>query len=256
LAGVTHRFPGLPQPVLQDVSLSVRAGEFVALVGASGSGKSSLLRVLAGLLRPDMGRVACDGTEVTGRPGPERGMVFQADRLFPWRTALGNVLFALECARVPRVEAKERAMAALAAVGLARFAGHHPHRLSGGMRQRVNVARALALNPRVLLMDEPFSALDAQTREMMQAELLRIWERDRKAVVFVTHQIDEAVWLADRVVVLAASPGRVVRDIPVPLSRPRRLEDKRAPEFQAVAESVWREIEADVRRAFEAETHG
>jgi NitT/TauT family transport system ATP-binding protein len=193
---------------LGGVDLDVRDGEFVCIVGPSGCGKSTLLDLLAGLTRPTTGRVLIDGREITG-PGLDRGVVFQQYALLPWRTALGNVEFGLEAKGVARAERPERAREYLELVGLHGFEDRYPHELSGGMKQRVAIARSLAFDPDVLLMDEPFAALDAQTRETMQSELLRIWKRTGKTIVFVTHGIDEAVYLSQRVAVLSARPGRI-----------------------------------------------
>jgi NitT/TauT family transport system ATP-binding protein len=232
---------------LRDVNLTVPEGEFVALVGASGSGKSTFARLVGGLDAPTRGTISVGGRPVTG-PGRDRGFVFQADRLFPWRTVLDNVAFGLQAQGTPRRAARAAAAQVVERVGLAGFEGAYPHELSGGMRQRVNLARALATDPALLLMDEPFASLDAQTREVMQAELLRVWARQRKTVIFITHQIDEAVYLADRVVVLSARPGTVRADLPIDLPRPRPLAVKRQPAFAAYAERIWRLVRHDVLR--------
>ncbi len=254
---VSHRYRGRSEPVLKDVSIETRGGEFVAIVGASGSGKTTLLRILAGLVTPTTGSVLANDLDVTGRTGVERAMVFQADRLYPWRTVLRNVTFGLELKGVSSAEAARRARDVLALVGLPRHGALYPYQLSGGMRQRVNVARALVMDPDFLLMDEPFSALDAQTREMMQVELLGVWDAAAKGVVFVTHMIEEAVYLADRVLVLGARPGRVRREVHVPLPRPRTLDAKHHPDFQELCVLIWKEIEEEVRlgMAFEREAH-
>lgn len=244
---ITHSFaPGQPD-ILSGVSFKVESGEFLSLVGASGSGKTTLLRILAGLIRPTSGSVLINANDVTGRPGRDRAMVFQDDRLYPWRTALDNAAFGVEAAHEKRSVARERATKALTLVGLPLHGGFYPHQLSGGMRQRVNVARALALDPDFLLMDEPFSALDAQTRELMQSELLKIWNTAQKGVVFVTHQIEEAVYLSDRVIVLGARPGRIRHEITVALPRPRLLSVKRDPLFHELCALIWSEIEDDVK---------
>jgi NitT/TauT family transport system ATP-binding protein len=207
-------------PVLDHLNLAVASGEFVSLVGPSGCGKTTLLNLLDGLTLPTEGQVLVAGAPVVG-PGPDRALVFQEPALLPWRTVLGNIAYGLECLKTDRRQTTMRAQAWLQAVGLEGFGTHYPHELSGGMQQRVNLARALAVDPEILLMDEPFAALDAQTREMMQGELLSVWERTAKTVVFVTHQISEALYLADRVVVLSARPGRIREVIPVELPRPR-----------------------------------
>ena len=234
-----------PLDAVQDLSLQVDAGQFVAFVGTSGSGKTTLLRSVDGLLQPAAGEILIDGEPVRG-PGPSRAFVFQRDCLLPWRNVLDNVTLSPRLRGVPPVERMAAGMELIRLVGLRGFERHFPHQLSGGMRQRVNLARALAADPDVLLMDEPFAALDAQTREVMQLELLRVWQRTRKTVLFVTHQIDEAVYLADRVVVLSARPARVREDIEVPFPRPRKLSLKRSPEFAALADRVWSLIESDV----------
>ncbi len=231
---------------LRDISLQIQEGEFVCIVGASGCGKTTFLRILDGLIDQTAGEIALDGHQVT-RPGPDRGFVFQSDSLFPWRTVLDNVVFGLEVQGKPRKQSVERAMENIKLVGLGGFERNYPHELSGGMRQRGAIARALATDPAVLLMDEPFAALDAQTREIMQQELLRIWNRDRKTVIFITHQIDEAIYLADRVFVFTVRPGRVKTVIPVPFQRPRHLDIKRTPEFIGYVDQVWKLIEEEVR---------
>jgi len=245
--GVSHAFASSNDTwVLRDVSLSVTQGEFVALVGSSGCGKTTLLRILAGLIRPERGAVRMDSSDLTGIPSKGRAMVFQGDRLFPWRTALRNTSFGLELRRVPRRTAVARALAALRLVGLEQSAHAYPSELSGGMRQRVNVARALVVEPDFLLMDEPFAALDAQTREIMQHELLRILAQTRVGVVFVTHQIEEALYLADRIIVMGARPGRVRDEVRIPFGRPRSLGIKRDPQFQSLYARIWNAIEPDV----------
>jgi NitT/TauT family transport system ATP-binding protein len=230
------------KPILHDVNIKISAGEFVCIVGTSGCGKTTLIRILDGLIPPSAGCVRINGTAVS-TPGPDRGFVFQQDSLLPWRTVLDNVVFGLEVLKRPREEQVRIALDLIKLVGLAGHEKSYPHQLSGGMRQRVNLARALAIDPDVLLMDEPFAALDAQTREIMQRELQNIWERKRKTVIFITHQIDEAIYLADRVLVLGGQPGSVRDDIRVPLDRPRALDVKRQPEFTAFVERIWRLIQ-------------
>lgn len=231
--------------VLDDINISIGSGEFVSLLGASGCGKTTLLRILHGLLSPTTGEVVVDGKPVH-RPDRSRGFVLQHDSLLPWRTVLANVTFGLEVHRLGRQEARARARELLALVGLTGFESHYPGEISGGMRQRVNLARALAIQPDMLLMDEPFAALDAQTREVMQSELLRIWEVHRKTVIFVTHQLEEAVFLSDRIIVLGARPGRVREDIPIDLPRPRELSIKRTPQFTRYVDRIWQLIEREV----------
>jgi ABC-type nitrate/sulfonate/bicarbonate transport system ATPase subunit len=232
-------------PVLADISLQVEASEFVSIVGASGCGKTTFLRILDGLIPPSSGDLLIDGREVVG-PDHKRGFVFQKDSLWPWRTAMENVLFGLQIQRRPRREARATAQKLIELVGLEGFESHYPHQLSGGMRQRVNLARAFAINPEVLLMDEPFASLDAQTREVMQLELVRICDAERKTVIFVTHQIDEAVFLSDRVVVFAARPGRVKEIVTVDLPRPRPFAIKRTREFVAYVDRIWSLLEEEV----------
>ena len=220
----SYRTPnGQDMPVLKDVSFTAADGEFVAIVGPSGCGKTTFLRVLDGLAGADGGSIALDGRPIAG-PGPDRGFVFQSDSLLPWRTVADNIGFGLELQRRDRATARRMVSDLVRLVGLEGFERYYPHQLSGGMRQRVNLARALAIDPGVLLMDEPFAALDAQTRELMQAELLRIWAEAHKTVVFITHQIDEAVYLADRVVVFSAraSTPRSRRSSPAGSSRSTR----------------------------------
>lgn len=235
-------------PALRGVDLSVRDGEFVSLVGASGCGKSTFLRLVDGLITPTSGEVMLDGTRVSG-PGTDRAFVFQEDRMLPWRTVQRNVILGLELKGVPKREAAATAEQLLDLVGIPAFAHHYPRELSGGMRQRANLARALAIDPEVLLMDEPFASLDGQTREIMQAELLHIWDERRKTVLFVTHQIDEAVYLSDRVIVFTVRPGRVKADVTIDLPRPRTLAMKRSAEFGAHVDQVWGLIEQEVKDA-------
>jgi NitT/TauT family transport system ATP-binding protein len=231
---------------LHDINLAIERGEFIAVVGPSGCGKTTFLRIVAGLEPASSGKVELDGRPVT-RPGGDRGFVFQTDNLLPWRTVFANAIIGREVAgRVGPAE-RRRTLELLKLVGLEGFENYHPRQLSGGMRQRVNLARALAIDPQVLLMDEPFSSLDAQTREIMQTELMRIWEAGRKTVLFVTHQIDEAVFLADRVLVFARRPGRLRESVAIELARPRALAIKRTAEFVRYVDHIWRLIEDDVR---------
>jgi NitT/TauT family transport system ATP-binding protein len=246
---ISHRYASRGRLVLDNVSLRVRRGEFVSLVGSSGCGKTTFLSVLCGTIAPSKGSVLINGREVTGVPSTGRGTVFQSDRLFPWRTALKNVTFPLELRGESHKAARQKAADVLKLVGLGQHIDAYPSQLSGGMRQRVNVARALVVEPDFLLMDEPFASLDAQTREVMQVELLRILGSTSAGVVFVTHQIDEALLLSDRVIVVVANPGRIARQITVPFERPRDRGIKRSPEFQALNDEIWKQIEGDVMQA-------
>ena len=231
---------------LDRVNLAVMDGEFVSIVGPSGCGKTTFLSVVDGLIAATSGRVMVDG-QVVDRPGPDRAVVFQDASLLPWRTVERNIVYGLECLGVAMGEAKARARRFIDMVGLSGFEHHYPHELSGGMQQRVNLARALVMDPKVLLMDEPFAALDAQTREVMQEELLQIWLQARKTVLFITHQIDEAIFLSDRVVVFSGRPGRVKEIIEVDIARPRKLLVKREPRFHAIEDRIWELIEEDVK---------
>jgi NitT/TauT family transport system ATP-binding protein len=241
---------GEVQPIaaLDGVTLSVADREFVCIVGPSGCGKTTFLNIVAGLLTLDRGRIEIAGSPIDG-PGRDRAMVFQQSRLLPWRTTLDNVLYGMQLhRRFAEREMLDRAHHFIGMVGLKGFERRYPAELSGGMQQRVNLARALATDPEVLLMDEPFAALDAQTREFMQAELLRIWGEAGKTVLFVTHQIDEAAYLADRVLVFGTRPGRLKRELAVPFARPRTLALKRKPEFLALTDAIWSLIEEEAVR--------
>jgi len=231
------------------VSLDVTAGEFLTVVGPSGCGKSTLLNIVCGLLAPSRGSVLYKGARLTG-VNTEIGYVTQADNLYPWRTLRENVEFPLEIRGVARGERRARAAALIERVGLAGFEDHYPYELSGGMRQRANIIRTLVYDPEVILMDEPFGPLDAQTRLLLQDQLLKLWDGARKTIVFITHDLGEAVALADRVVVMTARPGTVKRICPVPLERPRDLfhlhDDER---FRQTYDALWDDLEAEVRRA-------
>jgi NitT/TauT family transport system ATP-binding protein len=234
--------------VLKGISLDIEAGEFVSIVGPSGCGKTTFLRIVDGLEPADAGQVRIDGNIIT-KPGSDRAFVFQADSLLPWRTVQDNAMVGLEVQGRINKSTKKRVADLLDLVGLSGFERYFPRQLSGGMRQRVNLARALAVNPEVLLMDEPFAALDAQTREIMQTELMRIWSNEKKTVLFITHQIDEAVYLSDRVLVFGRRPGIIQEDIKIDLPRPRDINVKRLPEFTAYVDRIWKLIENAVRES-------
>jgi len=229
---------------LAEVSLELPERSFTCLLGPSGCGKSTLLNVIAGFVEPTTGRVLVDGREIT-HPGADRGVVFQEYALFPWRTAVENVEFGPQIRGLPRAERRRTAERYLELVGLAEHMGKYPAELSGGMKQRVAIARALANDPAVLLMDEPFGALDAQTREVMQEELLRIWQQDRKTVVFVTHSISEAIFLADRIVVMGTRPGRIKEVVDVPLEHPR---ERSTPPFVSLERTLKQLVREEVAR--------
>ena len=228
--GKIYRTKAGPVEALRGINIACAEGEFVCLLGLSGCGKSTLLQMIAGLEPPTEGQIVVAGRELDG-PSPATSIVFQDHGLFPWMTVGRNVEFNLKARGAPRAERQRRAGEMLALTGLEAFAGRYPHELSGGMRQRVGIARALTTKPRALLMDEPFGALDAQTRGRLQQELLDIWARQRTTVLFVTHSIDEAIFLADRILVFTPRPGRLAADVPVPLARPR---DVRHPGFTAI----------------------
>ena len=234
--------------VLDGVDLSVRKGEFITLVGPSGSGKSVLLDIIGGLTQATSGGVQLDGRRIT-KPDPKTGYVFQQYALFPWRTALANIEYALEVRGVGKSERTATARHLLSLFGLAGFEDRFPNQLSGGMQQRVAIARARASNPEVLLMDEPFAALDQQTRELLQGELLRIWGKIKTTVIFVTHSIDEAIFLADRVVVMTARPGTVKEIIDIDLPRPRDGDIRASAEFNAYRARVWDVLRDEVNKA-------
>lgn len=234
---------GKSMEVLRDISMSVDEGEFVCFIGPSGCGKTTLLRIIAGLEFPSSGSVLLDGAPIRG-PGPERGMVFQEYSLFPWRTVLDNVAFGPEIRGVPKEERYRLAREYLKMVGLERFESRYPHELSGGMKQRVAIARALVNNPKALLMDEPFGALDAQTRNVMQSELLRIWEQERKTIIFVTHSVDEAIYLGDRIIVFSARPGRVKEIIEIDLPRPRK---RTSLEVNTIRDKILQDLRTEIK---------
>jgi NitT/TauT family transport system ATP-binding protein len=234
-----------PVTALQEFNLEVGRGEFVSLVGPSGCGKSTFLNILLGLVRPDSGELKLNDREIHG-PGQERAMVFQEFGLLPWRTVQGNVELGLELKQLPAPKRAARATELIKLVGLKGFEQHYPHELSGGMKQRVGLARALATEPDVLLMDEPFAALDAQTRDLMQTELLQIWERTQKTVLFVTHSIEEAVYLSDRVVVMTARPGKTKAVLRIQLPRPRDYEMRLTAEFNEIKSRIWDDLKDEL----------
>lgn len=223
---------------LQDFNLDIREGEFFTLLGPSGCGKSTFLNVLAGLARKTGGSISIDGQPASGI-NREQGVVFQGYALFPWRTVLQNIEVGLEIRKIPKRERRETAEQFLHLVGLAGFGQRYPHELSGGMRQRVAIARSLAYSPSLLLMDEPFAALDAQTREILQSELLRIWEQHKTTIVFITHSLDEAIYLSDRIAVMTHRPGRIKSVLDIALPRPRPAEIRHAPAFVQLREQAW-----------------
>ncbi len=243
--GVTYRRGEQTTMAIERIDLQVAPGEFVCIVGASGCGKTTLLRAIKGLIEPTHGTILLHGRPRKSSTD-QMAMVFQQDSLMPWRTTLQNVMLGLELKKMPKSQRTARARECIDLVKLNGFEQYYPHELSGGMRQRVNLARGLAVDPDVLLMDEPFAALDAQTREAMQQELLVLCSGQRKTVVFITHQLDEAVFLGDRVIVLGAHPGRVREEIVIDLPRPRSLTTKRSPEFSAYVDRIWKLIEQEV----------
>ena len=234
-----------PVRALQGFDIEVHEGEFLSIVGPSGCGKSTFLNVLLGLIKPDSGDLTLDGKRISG-PGTDRAMVFQEFGLLPWRTVQNNIELGLELKGVAVETRRSISGRLVAMVGLSGFEGHYPHELSGGMKQRVGLARALATDPDVLLMDEPFAALDAQTRDLMQVELLRIWQEARKTVLFVTHQIDEAIYLSDRVMVMTKRPGRAKKIFAIDLPRPRDYEMRVTPGFNDLKLEIWHALKDEI----------
>ena len=253
IRGVERRFASTTGSTLalQATDLNVAENDFITILGPSGCGKSTLLRIVAGLDRQTSGEVMLEGQRISG-PGADRGMVFQSYTLFPWLTVQGNVCFGLRERGLSRPQQLEMAQAFIVKVGLTGFERHFPKQLSGGMQQRVAIARALANDPRMLLMDEPFGALDHQTRELMQELLLGIWEAEKKTVLFVTHDIDEAVFMGNRVVVMSARPGRIKLDRVVPLAHPRHYSVKTSREFTELKAELTEQVRAEVRAAQQA----
>jgi NitT/TauT family transport system ATP-binding protein len=249
IRGVSHRFgaDGAGVSALEAIDLEIPDRQFAAVVGPSGCGKSTLLSLVAGLRRPSRGAVLCDGEPITGPMPRKLGMIFQEANLLPWLSAIDNVAFPLKLRHVPRAERLAEARRMLELTGLRGFEDRLPHQLSGGMKQRVAIARGLVQDPAVLLMDEPFASLDEQTRMVLGDELLRIWSETRKTVLFVTHSLNEAVYLADRVIVLSARPGRVVDDIAVDLPRPRTFALTSGERFGALKDRIWQHIKSAER---------
>jgi NitT/TauT family transport system ATP-binding protein len=248
LRGVTKRYYARQTvDALSRVDLDVADGSFVCLLGPSGCGKSTILRMIAGLHRPSDGEVTIQSRATRAVP---TAMVFQSYNVFPWKTVRENVRFGLEMDRVPAAEADLRVDRWLKKMGLSDFGGVYPSTLSGGMQQRVSIARALAVEPEILLMDEPFAALDAQHRRIMQEELLDLWQQDRRTVVFVTHSIEEAILLGDRIVVMSARPGRIIADMPVPFARPRSADIRTDPAFAQLEQTIWAMLRDEVQRAY------
>jgi NitT/TauT family transport system ATP-binding protein len=234
-----------PITAIAGLSLSIEENAFVSIVGPSGCGKSTFLNVLLGLVRPDSGDIRMQGRPIAG-PGTDRAMVFQEFGLLPWRTVQANVELGLELKGMASGARRAVSEPLIEMIGLSGFEGHFPHELSGGMKQRVGLARALATDPNVLLMDEPFAALDAQTRDLMQAELLRIWTKAKKTVLFVTHQIEEAIYLSDRVMVMTKRPGRAKKIFPIDLPRPRDYEMRVTPKFNELKLEIWNELKDEI----------
>jgi NitT/TauT family transport system ATP-binding protein len=241
-----YRKDGREMPVLEVERFSAREGEFITIIGPSGCGKSTFLHIMGGFIPAESGTIRVYGSPVNG-PGPDRGMMFQEFALFPWKTVAGNVAWGLEVQGRPKTDIEPVVQKYLEIMNLTEFRNHYPAEISGGMKQRTALARVLAFDPKVLLMDEPFGALDAQTRETMQEEVTKIWERTRKTIVFVTHDIEEAVFLGDRVVVLSARPGRIREDIPIDLPRPRTLEIKKSMQCHEYRNRIWDLIRQESR---------
>ncbi len=233
---------------VKDVNLSIEKGQFVTVVGPSGCGKSSILMTIDGLIQPTEGQVLINGHQIS-EPGPDRAVVFQEFALLPWRNVLDNIMFSLELRYRKAKDNEQKARNYLELVGLKGFENYYPHQLSGGMRQRVGIARALAVEPEIILMDEPFGALDAQTREIMAEELLRIWDRQQKTVIFITHGIDEAVYMADQVVIMGTRPGKIKEILKIDLPRPRNFEMKDSPAFANYRRHIWTLLKEEAEKS-------
>lgn len=243
---------GQPNQVhaLKDVSGSIQEGEFISIIGPSGCGKSTLLHTLDGLIGPSSGEVFINGKRIEG-PGGEKAMVFQDFALMPWQTVFQNVAFGLRLADKREKDLKDRVMHYIQMVGLDGFEHKYPHQLSGGMKQRVGIARAFAVEPKILLMDEPFSAIDEQTREIMQEEVLKMLQHEKKTVIFITHSIDEAVFLSNRVFLMSVRPGRIIEDLKIDIPYPRTLETKLLPEYQKYKSIIWNHLKGEVTRQYQ-----
>lgn len=238
---------GKPFDALKDITLTANDHEFLTIIGPSGCGKTTLLKIVDGLVQADSGEVIVKGKPVRG-PGPDRAVVFQNFVLLPWADVLSNIAFGLEMRGISKKESRETARAQLERVGLLGFESHYPHELSGGMQQRVGLARALAVDPEILLMDEPFGALDAQTRTLMQDDLLRIWQEERKTVMFITHSMEEAVFLSDRVIIMDTHPGRVHGVVDIPFSRPREESVRASPTFAELTSHMWEQLKTIIQK--------
>jgi NitT/TauT family transport system ATP-binding protein len=249
LVGINKAFAHRRQnrQILDDVSFSVRKGEFCAIVGASGCGKSSILRIVAGLLRSDSGSVSVAGRPITG-PSPDVGLVFQQFNLLPWKTVEENIMFGLESLKLPKDVKRERCRHWMTVVGLADWSGLYPHQLSGGMQQRVSLARTMAREPSLVLLDEPFGALDALTRRFLQQEVARLWQEGSRTGILVTHDIEEGLLLADRIFVMSANPGRIAATVEVPFAHPRDEALQATAEFAQMKEHIWHLLTAELSR--------
>ncbi|MCW2844638.1 MAG: nitrate transporter ATP-binding protein [Nocardioides sp.] len=233
--------------ILDDVNFTVREGEFCAIVGASGCGKSSILRVIDGLLQPDTGSVRVNGRDITG-PSEDIGLVFQQFNLLPWKTVQQNIMFGLDSLKLPKAVKRERCQHWMSVVGLVEWSGHYPHQLSGGMQQRVSLARTMAREPSLVLMDEPFGALDALTRRFLQQEVVRLWQEGKRTGILVTHDIEESLLLADRVFVMSANPGRIAATVEVPFTHPRDDALQATAEFSEMKEHIWHLLTTEISK--------